>query len=353
MANINFFAEYVEANRKKIYKYLKFIFKKDYDQEVAEEYVENYINARYYNLSYKENNRVFYLRIKENLLKVMQQLLEKNESEKKRTGNYVNYRRKEKIIENMFTAFDYIFFFDKVRDIENMKKVKSIQDVIDKLYQKRENDYLIKERVSTKEEFTEIVENSMEENENFLNKYFADKTFELGIKKVPNKNNIYNIELIPNITIPMVYSQTAIELAYNTELIKEDRLLPEYSLLNLIIARDIVEANFKDQYIVEFTTTLLRKKQKLKQVLEIIDDPALQDKINLKIEYEELTKYKNELFDLMKEGYKFAIELDNSLKDAGEIDKLTMFSYIIVPKKVRLYKEIMRRNKKAEKIIFE
>ena len=42
----NFFVEYVETNRKRIYKYLKFIFKKDYDQEVAEEYVENYINAR-------------------------------------------------------------------------------------------------------------------------------------------------------------------------------------------------------------------------------------------------------------------------------------------------------------------
>ncbi len=353
MANINFFVEYVEKNRKIIYKYLKLIFKKDYDQEIAEIYVENYINARYYNLSYKENNRIFYLRIKENLLKVMQELLEKNETEKQRIGDYVNYRRKEKIIVNMFTAFDYIFFFDKVRDIENMKRIKSIKEVIDKLYQKRENEYLIKERASTKEEFTEFVETNMEENEAFLNKYFADKTFELGIKKVPNKNNIYNIELISNVTIPMIYSQTAIELAFNTELIKEDRLLPEYTLLNLIIARDIVEANFKDQYIVEFATTLLRKKQKLKQVLEIINDPALQDKINLKIYYEELPKYKNELFELMREGYKFAIELDNSLKDAGEIEKLTMFSYIIVPKKVRLYKEIMRRNKKAEKIIFE
>ena len=109
----------------------------------------------------------------------------------------------------------------------------------------------------------------------------------------------------------------------------------------------------KDQYIVEITPTILRKKQKLKQVLEIIDDPALQDKINLKIQYEELPKYKNNLFELMKEGYKFAIELDNSLKDASEIEKLTMFSYIVVPKKVRLYKEIIRRYKKADKVIFE
>ena len=353
MACNNFFVEYVETNRKRIYKYLKFIFKKDYDEEVAEEYVEAYINARYYNLSYKETSRVFYIRIKEALLKVMTNLLEKNEKIKERTHDYITYRQKEKIINNMFTSFDYIFFFDKVRDVENMKKIKSINEVIDKLYQKRENEYLIKERVSTKEEFTELVESNMDSNEEFLNKYFADKTFELGIKKASNQNDVYNIELIPNVTIPMIYSQTAIDLAYNTELISEDRLLPEYTLLSLVITRDIVEANFRDQYIVEFAITLLRKKQKIKQVLEIIDDPAVQDKINLKIKYEELPKYKKEVFELMKEGYRFAIELDNSLKDAGEIDKLTMFSYIIVPKKVKLYKEVMRRNKKAENIIFE
>lgn len=349
----NFFVEYVETAKKNLYKYLKFIFRKDYDQEIAEIYIDNYINARYYNLSYKENSRVFYLRIKESLFKVMEDLLQKNEKEKARTGNYVNYRKKEKIIGDMYTAFDYIFFFDKVRDVENMRKIKSIEEVIDKLYQKRENEYQIKERVSTKEEFTELVKMNMQNAEEFLNRYFKDKTFELGIKKIPNKNDIYKIKLISNVTIPMIYSQTAIDLAYNTELISEDRLLPEYALLSLLVAMDIVEANFKDQYIVEFTSTLLRKKLKIKKVLEMIDDPAQQDKIILTVKYEELEKYKKEIFELMKEGYKFALELDNSLKDLDEMRKLSMFSYIIVPKKLRLYKEIMRRNKKVDNIIFE
>ncbi|MBQ8043103.1 MAG: hypothetical protein IJ272_03005 [Clostridia bacterium] len=349
----NLFIEYVETARKRIYKYIKFIFKKDYDQDVAEIYVDNYINARYYNLSYKETNRIFYLRIKEVLLKVMQDLLVKNEKEKERTKDYVNYRRKEKIITNMFTVFDYIFFFDKVREIENMKKIKTIDEVIDKLYQKRENEYLINERVSTKQEFTELIKSDMESSEEYLNKYFADRTFELAIKKFPNQNTIYDIELISNVTIPMIYSQAAIDMAFNSELISEDRLLPEYALLSLFITRDIVESNFKDQYIVEFTLSLLKKKQKLKNVLELINDPALQDKINLKVPYEDLEKNKKAIFELMKEGYKFAVELDNSLKDASEIEKLTMFSYIVVPKKVRLYKEIMRRNKKSKQIIFE
>ena len=353
MASNNFFVDYVETARKRIYKYLKLIFKKDYDQEIAEEYVENYINARYYNLSYKENKRSFYLRVKESLLKLTEDLLAKNEKEKERTQDYINYRRKEKAITNTLTVFDYIFFFDKVREVENMKKINSIEDVIERLYQKREKDYLINERVSTKEEFTEMINSDMESSEEFLNKYFKDKTFQLGISKFPGVNNVYGIELVVNIIMPMIYSQKAIQIAYNSEVVSEDRLMPEYSLLNLLILRDVVEANFKDQYIVEFATTLFKKKQKLKRILEIIDDPAVQDKINFKITYEELSKYKKEFSEMMREGYKFAIELDNSIKDPKEVDKLKMFSCIIVPKKVKLYKELMRRNKKSERIIFE
>ena len=34
----NFFVEYVETAKKNVYKYLRFIFRKDYDQEIAEAY---------------------------------------------------------------------------------------------------------------------------------------------------------------------------------------------------------------------------------------------------------------------------------------------------------------------------
>ena len=87
----NLFVEYVDMSTKSIYKYLKFIFKANYDEDVAQTYVKTYINSRYYNLSYKENSRVFYLRVKESLAKQMNHLLEENEIEKKRTSDYVTY----------------------------------------------------------------------------------------------------------------------------------------------------------------------------------------------------------------------------------------------------------------------
>ena len=349
----NLFVEYVEESRKSIYKYLKFIFKKNYDEEVAKVYVDTYINSRYYNLSFKESSRVFYLRIKESLVKKMNELLKENEETKKRTGDYVTYKRKEKIIPDMFTAFDYIFFFDKVRDVETMKKITTIEEVVDRLYEKRKADYQIRERQSTKGQFLKLVEDNMHKAEIFLDKYFADNTFDLGIKKYPGNDILYSVDLIVNIRIPMIYSAAAIEVAYNSETIKEERLIAEYLLLSLIVARDIVEINFKDQYLVEFAPTLIKKQKKLGPVLENINDPALQDKINLKITYSDFIKYKDGIFALMREGYKFAIVLDSSFKDKAEIKKLQMFSYIIVSKQVKSYKQLEKSYKKVDKIIFE
>lgn len=349
----NLFVEYVDICRKNAHKYLKAIFKKDYDEEIAQAYVECYINSRYYNLSYKETNRVFYLRIKEALLKMMEQLLKDNEKEKSRTGDYVNYRRRERIIKNMFTFFDYMFFFDKVRDIENMKKVGSIDEIVDKLYETREKLYGINERKDTKGEFLKLVKSNMVEAEMFLDKYFIDNTFELSIKKVIDKPNLYNIELVSNLRMPMIYSSAAINVAFNSEIIREERLLPEYALLSLIIARDIVEANFRDEYLVEFAATATKKKNKLTRITSLINDPAIQEKLNLRITYEAFKKYQNEIFDLMKEGYKFALELDRTFKDIEEIKKLKMFSYFIVKKDLKQFKQIFKRYKKTDKIIYE
>lgn len=349
----NLFEEYVDISTKSIYKYLKLIFKNSYDSEIAQVYVETYINSRYYNLAYKENNRVFYLRIKEALTKKMNQLLEENEKVKNRTEDYVTYRKKEKIIKDMFSSFDYIYFFDKLRNVEHMKRITSIDEVVDRLYQKRQEEYQIKEKIDTSSEFLRIVQQNMFELEEILERYFANNTFELKIDKHSGKNSLYNIELISNLKLPMIYSSAAINMAYNSENTKMERLLAEYMLLSLLVTRDIVECNFKDEYLVEFAPSIFKKKMKLNQTLETINNPALQEKINLKIKYQDFLKYKTEIFELMKNGYKFALVLDHDFEDAEEIKKLQMFSYIIVDRSLRCSKQIEKKYKTSDKIIYE
>jgi len=349
----NLFVEYVEMSTKSIYKYLKFIFKTSYDEEIAQVYVKTYINSRYYNLSYKENSRVFYLRVKESLAKQMNHLLEENENQKKRTSDYVTYRTKEKIIKDMFSSFDYIYFFDRVRNVENMKKITTIEEVVDKLFDKRQKDYLIKSREDAKQKFLELVKENMSQAEDFLDRYFMDNSFELEIRKYSEKHNLYNIELLANIRMPMIYSTAAINMAFNSAAVKEDRLFAEYTLLSFLIVRDIVELNFRDEYLVEFATSIFARKTKTQQILEIINDPAIQEKMNLKIKYGDFIKNKQKIFELIKQGFKFVLILDNEFENVEEIRKLQMFSYIIVGKHLRCYKQIAKKYKKEDKIIYE
>ena len=77
----------------------------------------------------------------------------------------------------------------------------------------------------------------------------------------------------------MQYSQEAANKVYNSGNVAENKLVIEYVLLSVVAIRDILNGNFKDKYIVEFSNTLLKKSQKLESVLAIIDNQELQDKI--------------------------------------------------------------------------
>ena len=317
--------------------------KNQYNEQIVNEYIDEYINVRYYNLIENSRQRAFYLNIKNNLKKVKDRL--QKENEKTKFDDIVKYKEKERIIENVCDAFDYILFFDNVRSVDRMKSIDDMDELIDNLYKRREKTYLINERVSTKKELKKLVKDTMISKDVFLDNCFSDD-FELNIKRFDTKENIYKVELKSNIQMPMIYSDMAIQRAFDSALVKEDRLLVEYTLLSVIVIRDIVEANFKDQYIVEFTLSLLGKDQKLKNILKPIDDPALQDKINLNIMYEDFEVNKKKIFDLMKLGYKFSLTLDNSFKQIDELPRLSMFSYIIIDQNLKCYKELSQQKKK-------
>ena len=67
----------------------------------------------------------------------------------------------------------------------------------------------------------------------------------------------------------------------------------------------------------------------------------LMEKISMKIRYENFLENKEKIYELMRNGYKFAIILDNSFKvNYKNIEDLNMFKYIIINKNLKHYKEI-------------
>ena len=96
------------------------------------------------------------------------------------------------------------------------------------------------------------------------------------------------------------------------------------------IINDIVKGKFDKKYIINYTSSLLKKKRKNKQILNIIANESIQEKLVLKITYKSFLRNRFDVYDLMKRGYRFAIVVDSE----NNIDNsnLNMFKFILIKK---------------------
>ena len=134
--------------------------------------------------------------------------------------------------------------------------------------------------------------------------------------------------------------------------ISEDKLFVEYYLITTQVIQDILKGNFKKQYIVEFNPSLLKKNRKLNQLLEIINNSAIQDKVNIRIEYADFIKNKDKVYDLMKNGYRLAIVLDNTFEpEYSNFQRLNAFNYILASKKLEYFDKILLNEQELNGLI--
>lgn len=335
----NLMDQYIDFTTKKLKKYIKMIFRTQYDEDIVKEYMKTYTNARYYNVNASET-RMFYRKIIAALDKKESILLEK----------YKN--KNENFIQNVKRVFVYFLFFDNVRKVENFKSIDSVKEVVYELASVCQEEFGIKIASNLPESLYQEITNDMLQKDIYLDN-LETSDFYINFQKNKSVNNLFYAKLDYHIKLPMQYSQTAIEKVYNEGLIGEDKLEIEYILLSVVCVRDILEANFQDKYITEFTSSLFKKKQKLKSLLEIIDNQALQEKILINITYKDFMKNRAEVLGYVKLGYNFAITLDDYIKDMEEVRKLKMFNVLIVPKNIKMHDEIMKNKAVLNNVVEE
>ena len=303
--------------------------------------MKTYINARYYNIQNSEKPaRAFYIRILDELEYKEDILMEKCDEENE---NLDEKQFKLNLIHKVKEIFGYVLFFDNVRNVENFKNIDSLREITKKIMELISSDYNVKKLNETEERLYKEVKSDMIEKEVFLDKFDTDE-FSLVLGSSEFNDNIYYTELEYNVRMPMQYSESAINKVFSEGIIAEDKLQIEYVLLSVVAMRDIINANFSDIYIAEFTSSLFSKKQKLNGILSLIENQALQEKINLNIMYSEYIKNKNSVLEYTKRGFNFVITLDDAIKNIYDVEKLKMFKLVLVPKDVELYKEIKEDN---------
>lgn len=338
---------YLKFTEKKTKKYMKIVFSVNYDEEIIEEFLRTYINARYYNVQNSEKPaRAFYMRILDELEYKEDMLMEKCDAE---AESLDEKQSRLNLIHSIKEAFGYVLFFDNVRNIENFKTIDSLHEIIEKMLESVEKDFDIKNPKDVEEKLYQEVKSDMIEKDIFLDKFETDE-FSLVFENANFDENFYFVELEHNIKMPMQYSESAINKVFTEGIIAEDKLQIEYILLSTVAIRDIINGNFKDCYIAEFETSLFKKKQKLNGILALIENQALQEKINLNIKYADYIKNQKSVLEYIKRGFSFVITLDDTLKNAEDVEKLKMFKLVIVPEELKIYKEIKSNDVNIERM---
>lgn len=329
---INIMNEYIELTKMQINEYMKLVFGEKFNQSYCDIFLERYINIRYFNYYENEFHETARRKILDHLKRVGEEII-------------INNIDDRELIENMRVFFYYVLYFDNVvyykdlrQKIQQIAKVKQrvfkqdIYDFEEKLYQK------MQEAINEKEEVI---------------KRFTSDEFYIKLTNYPDKLKVYRVNLkYNNIKFPLEYSEFAINKAFQMGLVNEDKLVVEYYLIVLQILKDILKLNFKKRYIVEFAETLLKKPKKIKSILNIINNAAIQDKISLKIRYEQFLKNQETVYELMREGYKITAILDNSFDATFKnIESLQMFEFVIINRNLKQYEEIINNKGDLHNII--
>jgi len=323
---------YVDIIRKEFKECISTIFNNSYNQNIFDRMINEYIDARYFDID--EN-----IYDKEVL----------NERVLNQVGNKMRILRSTytgKEVDDLIRGFSYIM------ELEQLDEQNEIESVISKIVEFRKNNLYINNNSDFSGKFSKIVKKYKEQKNNYIDRFNVE-FFELDKKVVEGKN----IEIVKlnykNIPFPKTFNESSIEKEFNNNVIGEDKLLVEYRMVNALILRSIIGGLFKKEYIVEFTSTILNKKNKLDRLLKLISNDCQMERFNILIEYKDFSDdNKPDFYALMRQGYRFAIKLDDSFDINGiNVDILDVFSYIIITDNTNNCDELLNNEIISKKII--
>lgn len=323
--SINVISEYINFSQENIKLYAQKIMGKKLNEEVFNKLLDVYISLRYHNFSEdfptKDVNDI------NECLKLCT----------KRIFDSTLLPKEE--MNNNYVTFIYAAYLDMINQ-SNMELYKQINE-----FRKIKLGY---DSASFIDDMNTTINKNIGKRIKFFSA-FDTNDFEVAtyITAYPN---LYNTELIHHIKFPELYSEISIEKAYQKSGVREQKLFVLYSLLSLKVLKDILNKRYFENYMVDFDPSILDKKNKLKRLLNIIDNDTMKDKMNLIITYSEFLKYKKDIIELHKNGYHFAVVLDDKYEysEKNEIE-MNMFSFIIIKEEKYNYKEF----KKYENIILD
>ena len=156
-----------------------------------------------------------------------------------------------------------------------------------------------------------MVREDIKRKRDFLNGFGSD-TFYLEKDKIKSNDNLIRVVVKDNIKFPELYSDIAISKARKKDSINEDILGIGYTLCSLDIVNDLINYKFDKRYFIDLPKSILEKVTKKNRLLGIIDNEYILEHICLVVSFDCFTVNRTSIIDLMHDGYKFSLYLDDS-----------------------------------------
>lgn len=318
------------------------------EASIKTSYLKNYLNVRYYNYANFKGDETAKKRINK-LEEVM--IRTKEELIKRYSGNDVKYEEKVLKYLNIFKIIVYLEEAYNIDDIETKKKAYKTnitkylkEDFNSKIILKDAvNDIIKLQRV-----FRKIINDSLKKLDTNL--------FELEVNGFNIKNNLYGLNLTHNISFNKIYSDYIIDKTYSEGIVAEDKIIVLMNLLFVNIAKDILEGNFKNKYLIYIPSSIYTKQNKLERIISLLDNEYLKSTITILLTNNDLVKNKAIIKKLVKEEYHFAVNCDKEMIiDKKNYSLLYIVDYIFIDKNVDKINNISNQIPKdiQNKIIFE
>lgn len=318
----NIINTYINYLKREYLEFFKIILKDKYIKRICEKFLNRYIEVRYYN----ETN---YPREKDILNRLNKELLDV----------YETIDNKDDTLKNIVALFGYIVYFDDVyTDFYDGKLLESLV---------KDETIKINDRKNLKPEIQRWYINLKRLKFDFFN-MISSKEWTLSEKSVYRKT--YEVDLLHNIKISNLYSEYAIDKAYNNSGLKEDKLFIIGIYVSTTILNNALTLDFSRHYVIELPKSLIKKEKKFERFLNVFNNSLAKKQIIIKIDYTTYLENIDVINRKIKSGYSFGLVIDS--KYEGNLDELILFPYVFVPEEHDLFDTIINeKNKINSKIV--
>ena len=330
---VNVMDEYVSYTGRCFHNYMKLIFDKKYDKNIASRYIDAYMAVRYSNYIDEANTKVaLSKKISKSLDDVNKELLSEIDKTK----------------ENMELVNSYRIFSSHFYNLDQLYLLESQKKTVEKIAEERKK--ILDAPVGEFEnEFLKILRDDIKKKKDFL-QAFESNVFTLDTTEL--EPNLYYAKLANDITFPDIYSDVAINKAAQRDSIAEDLTSIAFLQVSVKIANDLIACDFDNEYIVDLPKSYFQKKTKIKGLFNIIDNTFVQDRLRIAIDFATFQKYKVYVMEYMRSGFVFAIKLDESFDYSSEnTEFLELFDRIIMSSDKYYYKDMKKSGKIKDRII--